>query len=38
MKLGIGGDYEGIGIQILGYAAKPAGNAAPRKADYVYRV
>ena len=37
-KLGIEGDYEGIGNLILGYAAKPAGSAAPRKADYVYRI
>ena len=37
-KLGIEGNYEGIGNLILGYAAKPAGNAAPRKADYVYTV
>ena len=37
-KLGIEGDYEGIGNLILGYAAKPAGEAAPRKANYVYRV
>ena len=37
-QLGIEGDYEGIGNLILGYAAKPAANAAPRKADYVYRV
>ena len=37
-KLGIEGDYEGIGNLILGYAAKPAANAAPRKADYVYIV
>ena len=35
-KLGIEGDYEGIGNLILGYAAKPAGNAAPRKENYVY--
>ena len=35
-QLGIEGDYEGIGNLILGYAAKPAGQAAPRKADYVY--
>ena len=35
-KLGIEGNYEGIGNLILGYAAKPAGQAAPRKADYVY--
>ena len=37
-KLGIEGDYEGIGNLILGYAAKPAGNAAPRKADYIYKI
>ena len=37
-KLGIEGDYEGIGNLVLGYAAKPAANAAPRKADYIYRV
>ncbi len=36
--LGIEGDYEGIGHLILGYAAEPAGEAAPRKADYIYRV
>lgn len=36
--LGIEGDYEGIGHLILGYAAKPAAEPAPRKADYVYRV
>ena len=35
-KLGIEGNYEGIGNLILGYAAKPAAPAAPRKADYVY--
>ena len=37
-KLGIEGDYEGIGNLILGYEAKPAGEAAPRKANYVYNV
>ena len=37
-RLGIEGDYEGIGNLILGYAAKPAGKAAPRKADYVFKV
>ena len=37
-ELGIEGDYEGIGNLILGYAAKPAGNAAPRKADYIYKI
>ena len=42
--LDIEGDYEGIGNLILGYAAgsgpsaKPAANAAPRKADYVHRI
>lgn len=36
--LGIVGDYEGIGHLILGYAAKPAAEAAPRKADYIYRI
>lgn len=37
-KLGIEGNYEGIGNLILGYAEKPAAAAAPRKADYVYYV
>ena len=37
-QLGIEGDYEGIGNLILGYAAKPAGNAEPRKENYVYCV
>ena len=37
-KLGIEGDYGGIGNPILGYAAKPAGAAAPRKTNYVYTV
>ena len=37
-KLGIEGEYEGIGNLILGYASNPAGEAAPRKADYVYRI
>ena len=37
-KLGIEGNYEGIGNLILGYAAKPAGAAAPRKADYIFRI
>ena len=37
-KLGIEGDYEGIGNLILGYAAKPAGEPAPRKDRYVYTV
>ena len=33
-SLGIEGDYEGIGHLILGYAAAPAKDAPPRKADY----
>ena len=37
-KLGIEGNYEGIGNLILGYAAKHAGEAAPRKADYIYKI
>ena len=37
-QLGIAGDYEGIGNLILGYAAKPANPAAPRKANYIYTV
>ena len=37
-KLGIEGDYEGIGHLILGYAAQPANAPAPRKANYVYRI
>ncbi len=36
--LGIEGDYEGIGHLVLGYAAKPAADPAPRKAGYVYRI
>ena len=36
-ELGIEGDYEGIGHLILGYAAKPVADPAPRKADYIYR-
>ena len=37
-ELGIEGDYEGIGHLILGYAAKPVADPAPRKADYIYKV
>ena len=37
-RLGIEGDYEGIGNLILGYAAKPANAPASRKADYIYRI
>ena len=33
-KLGIEGNYEGIGHCALGYAAEPAKDAAPRKDDY----
>lgn len=36
--LGIEGDYEGIGHVILGYAATPAADPAPRKSDYVYYI
>ena len=37
-ELGIEGDYEGIGHLVLGYAAQPEAEAAPRKENYVYRV
>ena len=37
-ELGIEGDWEGIGHLILGYAAAPANEPAPRKANYIYRV
>ena len=37
-KLGIEGDYEGIGHCILGYPASPAAAAAPRKENYIYRI
>lgn len=37
-SLGIEGDYEGIGHLILGYAAAPVKEAAPRKDDYVYYI
>ena len=37
-KLGIEGNYEGIGNLILGYAAKPAGEVAPRKENYIYKI
>ncbi len=37
-ELGIEGDYEGIGHLILGYAAKPLPDPAPRKDNYVYKV
>ena len=37
-KLGIEGNYEGIGHLVLGYAAAEAAAPAPRKANYVYRI
>ena len=37
-KLGIEGDYEGIGHCILGYAAQESGTPAPRKENYIYRI
>lgn len=37
-SLGIEGNYEGIGHLILGYAAAPMKDAAPRKEDYVYYI
>ncbi|MBR5976123.1 MAG: nitroreductase [Clostridiales bacterium] len=37
-KLGIEGDYEGIGHCALGYAAEQLKEAAARKENYVYRV
>ena len=37
-KLGIEGEYEGIGHVALGYANKPLGEAPPRKENYVYYV
>ena len=37
-SLGIEGDYEGIGHCILGYAKDEPRPAAPRKANYIYRI
>ncbi|MBO7395237.1 MAG: nitroreductase [Ruminococcus sp.] len=37
-RLGIEGDYEGVGHCILGYADCEQPEASPRKADYVYWV
>ena len=37
-KLGIEGDYEGIGHCALGYANGPVNEAAPRKENYVYYI
>lgn len=36
--LGIEGEYEGIGNLVVGYAAAPAAEPAPRKNNYVYRI
>lgn len=36
-ELGIEGNYEGIGHLVLGYAAGPAAEPAPRKENYVFR-
>lgn len=37
-KLGIEGNYEGIGHCALGYAAEPSKDTAPRKENYAYYV
>lgn len=37
-RWGIEGDYEGIGLALLGYAAGPAPEPAPRKENYIVRV
>ncbi len=37
-ELGIEGDYEGIGHLVIGYAARPASDPAPRKAGYICKV
>ncbi len=37
-RLGIEGDYEGIGHCALGYATEPAKDPAPRKENYVYYI
>jgi Nitroreductase len=37
-KLGVEGEYEGIGHCALGYAAEPPKEAAPRKDNYVYYI
>lgn len=37
-KLGVEGEYEGIGHCAIGYAAEPAKDPVPRKADYVYYI
>ena len=35
LKWGIEGNYVGIGHLALGYAARPAAEPKPRKADYI---
>jgi len=37
-KLGINGEYEGIGHCALGYVAEAPGVPAPRKENYVYYI
>ena len=37
-KLGIEGNYEGIGHCALGYAAEPVKEPVPRKENYVYYI
>lgn len=37
-KLGIEGDFEGIGHCALGYAAEPVKEPVPRKENYVYYI
>lgn len=37
-ELGITGDYEGIGHLVLGYAAAPSNEPAPRKENYIYYI
>ena len=37
-RLGIEGEYEGIGHCALGYAEGPANEPAPRKDNYVYYI
>ena len=37
-KLGVEGEYEGIGHCILGYPAKELSAPAPRKENYIYRI
>ncbi len=37
-KLGIEGEYEGIGHCALGYAAEPVAEPVPRKENYVYYI